>query len=91
MSYDIQNEDSDVSIFQIKTNEQLLGLIGAVMDRMVVRFDYRGLKVRKEGGSMVVEDPETGDDLGGRLHLEGADLRETAVWIDNKAELYGDN
>jgi len=64
--------------------------IAAVLDDFVVKFDFRGLKVERVGGSIRVRSKD-GNVLGGSMLIESASVLDIFDWLENKAEYYGDN
>jgi hypothetical protein len=68
---------------ETSNDNEILGLIGGMMDGIINSFEYRGMTVNRSGKSVGVS---VG---GGRLLLTGASIHDVKDWLDKKAELYG--
>jgi hypothetical protein len=72
-----------------RTTEQEIGLIAGMIDDLIITFEFRGLRVRRDGDSMAVSDADTGRELGGRYLLRDANVNAVHDWLTKKATLYG--
>jgi len=70
---------------------ELLGLLGAMLDGQVVKFDYRGISVTTldEGRTFRVMDPTEGE-VHGEMLTKGSPLQGLLDWVEAKADLYGE-
>ena len=71
-----------------RTDEQVLGLISRMLDGDITTFRYQHLQVARDGESIYVYDPETGDRLGGRWLVTTTNPRPVLEWLEAKANSY---
>lgn len=78
---------SDTQDEQTETKQEL-GFIAGMLDGHIIDFEFRGLRVAREGESVYVYDSETDEQLGGRMLVRRASVKYTHEWLERKAELY---